>query len=268
MPKYWEKFSENRVKIDDSDEKIAKKELNMRICAEKYPYFFQYRYLSMKTDYDEYKKTADSKSLGLFGKTVRELKRSVERTEDEQMFLDNYDKYCPMDESRGVQNRICWAVEDDIDEYKTRKISGISCKTLLDESNINYDFLDVIKNMCDEFTAESNKQVTKYFTTDQADEVTKSVSELLSLYVDEMYKVCSDESELCDILIELCYNQGYNKEILWRACESVLISRLLSISGEYVTYPQITQDIQVEPQFVCKGRRYTIETIEGGSLDE
>jgi len=265
MPPEWEKFKANYIKDGDSDEEIERKLFNSRICAEKYPYFFQYRYLSMKRDYDTYKNSANSISISKFNKTVAEIKNCSDISEEERLFLEKYNTYCPMDESPGVQNRICWAVENNIDSFKTKKIEGISCLDVLNCGNICENSLIRVRVLCEEFKKEVQNQAKKYIKINQKDgDFYKNSTEMLDFYVSEMYKICPNEEELCDILIKLCYKEGYNKEILWHACGDVVASRFLNGSNGVIRYPECITGNDIEPLFVCCGKKYTMKTIHRG----
>lgn len=267
MPTEWEKFSACRIKDSDSEDDIARKNFNMSICAEKYAYFFQYRYLSMKRDYDAYKNTANNTAIVKFNKTINEMKNCSNLTEEEAVFMDKYKNNCPMDESHGVQNRICWAVEREFDNFKTKKVDGISCLNVLNMSNINYDLYDAVKILCDDYKSEVHKQSKKYIKNNVTDgDAVKSSTDILNYYVSEMYKICSNEDELCDILIDICYIKGYNKEIVWTACGDVIASRLVMNGDEVLKYPKCINGTTAEAQFTCCGNKYIIDTIERGEL--
>lgn len=267
MPSEWEKFKANRIKDTDSDEEIEKKQFNMTICAEKYPYFFQYRYLSMKRDYDAYKSTANTIAITNFNKTIEEMRNCPDLTEEERIFMEKYKKNCPMDESHGVQNKICWAIEREFDNFKAIKPVGISCLSVLNYQNINENLKKEVEFLCKEYKNEIKKQSKQYIKYNLNDnDVSKSSTEILNCFVAEMYKICSNESELCDILIDLCYNSGYNKEIVWSACGDVIATRLLDSSSNTIRYPKCVDEEDIEPHFICVGKKYVMNEIQKGEI--
>ena len=44
---------------------------------------------------------------------------SQNKTEEEEMFITNYEKYMPISRAPGTMNRICWRIED---EFKTTNV--------------------------------------------------------------------------------------------------------------------------------------------------
>lgn len=265
MPSEWERFKVNKVKDDDSDEEIDRKNFNMRICAEKYPYFFQYRYLSMKRDYDLYKNTANNTSISKFNKTIDEMKNSEVLTEEESIFLDKYNNNCPMDESHGVQNRICWAVEREFDKFKTYKPNGISCISVLNYDNIKENLHKEVRFLCKKCKEDIKNQAKKFIKNNISDgDASKTSIEIIEYYVMEMYKICPNEDDLCDILIDLCYNFGYNKQILWTACGDVIANRLFDKNNGVVRYAKCVDESFNEPSFICCGKKYVMKTVEKG----
>ena len=66
MPKEWFDYKVNIIKDEDSDETKFKKELNLRILANKQPYFFIYNYKESKRKYMRYINLSNIKSKILF----------------------------------------------------------------------------------------------------------------------------------------------------------------------------------------------------------
>ena len=241
----------------------------MRVCAERYPYFFQYRYLSMKRDYDAYKNTANNTAISKFNKTVEEMKKSDSLTEEEAVFLDKYKNNCPMDESPGVQNRICWAVEKEFDEFKTYKPQGISCLSILNYANINDNLHKEVRFLCEMCKDDIKKQAKNFIKHNISDgDASRTTSEIIKYYTSEMYKICPNEDELCDILIDLCYNFGFNKEILWVSCGDVIANRLLDKNNGTIRYAKCIDGTLDEPNFICCGKKYVMRIIKDGEQYE
>ena len=72
---------------------------------------------------------------------------------------------------------------------------------------------------------------------------------------------CPNEEILCDILIDLCYNEAikdkYSKDILWTACGNVIVDRLLKSHDYKMRYPSKSDD----PDFICCGVGFEMKEI-------
>ena len=80
---------------------------------------------------------------------------------------------------------------------------------------------------------------------------------LLQNLVENLHTNCTNENELCDILVDLCYGGGVSKQILWKACGEILIERLLKKNNYKMSYPQRT----THGEFWCQGVQYTMKEI-------
>lgn len=259
----WYVWSANKIDYEnDSDEEIERKLFNQKICAHKKPYFFQYNYLSLKRDYDKYVKTAQENAISIYKKTLDELLQSDCLTEEEQKFVSNYKKRLPLDISPSVMNRICWAIEKETNDLNFFSSSEYTCYNL--HTNVPYDtkIYEIIKLICDNYRAAIKKESKNILTQNESSsEFTQNTSEVLEYYIKEMYTQCPNEEILCDILIDLCYNETiknkYSKEILWAACGNVIVDRLLKSHNYKMRYPIKSDD----SDFICCGTGFKMQEI-------
>ena len=268
----WYVWSANKIDYEnDSEEEIERKKFNQKICAHKKPYFFQYNYLSLKRDYDKYVKTAKENAISIYKKTLEEMLQSDNLPDEEQKFIENYKKKLPLDVSPSVMNRICWAVERETDNLKFFNPSDYNCYNLYTGVPYNQEIYDVIKIICDNYRNSIKKESKNILTKNESSsEFARNTSEVLEYYIKEMHIQCTNEEVLCDILIDLCYNDNkndkYSKEILWAACGNVLIDRLLKSHNYKMRYP-IKSD---NPDFICCGTGFKMQEImcKDGEEDE
>lgn len=113
VPNEWLKASLNKPNDEDNDDVLQDKEINRNIAAEIKPWFFIYRYSELKSELDKYIKSVKKNCKIRFAKTLEDLYKSEEKTEDEQSFIYNYEKYMPISRAPGTMNRICWRIEDE-----------------------------------------------------------------------------------------------------------------------------------------------------------
>ena len=268
----WYVWSANKIDYEnDSDEEIERKKFNQKICAHKKPYFFQYNYLSLKRDYDKYVKIAQENAISIYKKTLDEMLQSDSLTDEEQKFIENYKIRLPLDISPSVMNRICWAVEKETDNLNFFNSSDYSCYNLHTGMLYNKEIYDVIKIICDNYRNSIKKESKNILTKNEnSSEFVQNTSEILEYYIKEMYIQCSNEEVLCDILIDLCYNDikkdKYSKEILWAACGNVIIDRLLKSNNYKMRYPVKSDN----PDFICCGTGFKMQEIicKDGEEDE
>ena len=73
MPKSWYDRSANRITDEMTEEEIERCEFNMRILADKKPYFMRYIYPDVMTEYNDYIKNTNRKAVREFRKTIGDL---------------------------------------------------------------------------------------------------------------------------------------------------------------------------------------------------
>ncbi len=259
----WYVWSANKIDYEnDSEEEIERKRFNQKICAHKKPYFFQYNYLSLKRDYDKYVKIAQENAISIYKMSLDELLQSDYLTEDEQNFVENYKRNLPLDVSPSVMNKICWAVERETNNLSFFDQSEYTCYNLHTSAAYNQEIYDVIKLICDNYRSAIKKESKNILTQNEnSSEFAQNTSEVLEYYIKEMRIQCPNEEILCDILIDLCYNEAikekYSKEILWTACGNVIVDRLLK-SHDYTMRCPVKSD---NPDFICCGTGFEMKEI-------
>lgn len=268
----WYVWSANKIDYDnDSVEEIERKKFNQKICAHKKPYFFQYNYLSLKRDYDKYVKTAKENAISIYKKTLDNMLQSDSLNNEEQKFIENYKKRLPLDISPSVMNRICWAVERETDNLNFFNSSDYNCYDLYTGVPYNKEIYDTVKLICNNYRDSIKKESKNILTKNESSaEFTQNTSDVLEYYIKEMHIQCPNEEILCDVLIDLCYNNEkkdkYSKEILWAACGNVIVDRLLKSHNYKMRYPMKSDN----PDFICCGTGFKMQEIicKDGEEDE
>lgn len=255
----WYVWTANKVDPEvDDEEEIERKKFNQSICAHKKPYFFQFNYLSLKRDYDKYVNTAKENAVSLFKKSLDELLNSNSLTEDEQLFVDNYYRKLPLDESPSVMNKICKRVEAETDGFRYGTDGDFSCLDIM-TSREHDDIYCIIENICKKYKSVIKKESDKLLSENEdVSDFYDNIEIVIDGLVEEMYQHCPNETTLCDILIDLCYEYGYPKEIVWTTCGEEIINRLLEAHDGKLTYPVQSNT----PEFMCSGIGYEMREIE------
>ena len=267
MPKSWYIFSENIIKDDDSDEIIAQKTLNQRLCAAKKPYFFGYNYPTLKQEYDAYVRDTNDHVQSITGKNIRDLlKNDGNLPENEQKILDFYKKRLPLDVSPSTMNRICWAIEDEFDGVDA--FENVDFDYTIYKSGINYSLEDyeLIKLKCDGYKQKKRELNKKKFVEHESEEESfaDQMMKLNSDLEESCYSICSNEQVLCEILLDICYRDGIDVSIVWNLCGDVIVDKLVNKSGKY-RYPE--QDLNGD--FSFGGIKFVMkDVIVGGGMDD
>lgn len=263
MPKSWYIWSENIIKEDDPDDIIAKKKLYQNICAHKKPYFFQYNYSSLRSEYLNYKKQANENCLSFFGKTLDDLLFSESLSEDEKRFICTYKNKMNLDFSPSTMNRICWEIEKIFDTINWPQDSLFDYNIL--KSNIDYSIQDYsnIKKLCKNYQSDCMTAFKNKNKDDESEEV--DVDQLLILLEQNINEIVPNQEIQCDILLDLCYKDGINKQVVWTICGDVIVKNLLNTHHNVMQYPKKCDS----GEFWCGGNQFTMETfVYGGDINE
>ena len=261
MPLHWYIDKENVIKEEDNDEIRAKKALNHLLCASKKPYFFAYNYQSLKAEYDEIMQNINSKLVNMFKKTYKEMKNSTNLTENEQKMLNLCAKRINLDLSPSTMNRICLAVEDNFDGVDL--FNDVDFDYSIYKSNVDYSIItyNQIKDLCKDYLQKLRQINKKRVIEDQDDEEYYADKEqMIMLLSEKCEEVCSNNKELCDILLDLCYIEGLNKNIVWNICSNTIVDNLLEKNNFLLTYPEKSSN----GDFDCCGYSFINKTIKIG----
>lgn len=234
MPKTWYVKSANRIKEDDSDEIIAKKEFYNRICSNKKPYFFMYNYTNLKTEYKNYESEADFVTTVKFGKHINELLNSEDLTQEEAEYVKFFYKYAPLDCSPGTINRICWQLErifDNQDEIKDNFFDYSILKSGIQYSKQNYN---QVKYIYEEY-----KKTTKRIAQElnEGEEFSTCMQNAVDAFKEQCEALCIPNKELCDIVLDICYLSNNSKQFAWDICGDIIVENLLEKNNNEFFFP-------------------------------
>lgn len=270
LPKSWWTPKENVIKDDDSPEEIRRKKLYMEICASKKPYFFGYNYLGLKKEYDTYRKNDEENSMAMYKMPLDVLLDRYENGQlDDEMaikFAENHLKYCNLDMSKSTMNRICWAIEDEFDDVDLFRDVYFDYNILKSGKEYDKKTYDSVKLICKSYKPNIKLAVKRavYEIPSEQEEQYADIDMILHKLIEDLYHQCNDMEMLCDILVDLCYGERFNKQILWSACSDEILNRLLKSHDYQMTYPQK----DVNGDFWCQGVRYSMATIIKKEEDE
>lgn len=244
MPKYWYDKSACNKLPEDTEEQRHFKELCLRIVAENKPYFMKYVYPDLMAKYNKYIKDTNSKCIREFKMSIVDLIQKPNKTIPEKEFLDYYKRLMPVGDNGCIINRIAWLFEDTFKSYlseyiKTKEFDYSILKSGVEYSKNDYQKIAKIKSEYDD-TVKYYQQLANKQRLDK-DEVSVNRNMMLLKFKSKCEKICSNEKELCDIVIDLCYSSSKSKQFAWDICGEVIIENLLEKNGYTTNYPVLVK---------------------------
>lgn len=265
VPKEW--LNPRMFKIEEGDDEVAicDKQINANIAAEIKPWFFIYRYSQLKSELDKYMKSVKSNCKIRFGKDINTLYTTENKSEEEEAFIYNFEKYMPVSRAPGTMNRICWRIEDEFTTTNVLSNVSFDCSILKSDAIYTQDEYDDIKQLYDEY----NKNMQLFLKQKKQnefgdDEVGFDIVHLKDVFVDECNKVCPDTETLANIVIDLCYMSNKNKTFAWDVVGEQIFKNVLKNNRFMIRYPIKDDDGDIE---FC-GNKFSLHTQQiGGDSD-
>ncbi len=265
VPKEWLNPRLFKIEEDDDEATICEKQIDANIAAEIKPWFFIYRYSQIKSELDKYEKSVKSNCKIRFGKSLETLYASNDRTEEEEAFIYNYEKYMPVSRAPGTMNRICWRIED---EFKTTNVLpnvDFDYSILKSDAEYTQEEYDAVKQLYEEYNKtmqlflkglknnDSSKEDRDAFTTKLAEDFSNVCS-----------AVCCNIEVLTNILLDICYTSSKNKSFAWDIAGEQIFNNVLKNNNYVIQYP--VKDEYGNIGF-C-GNKFSLHTQQiGGDLD-
>ena len=245
MPKYWFKRNQcvkkddfNKPLLDESGQ-VIRDEYLLNICADKKPYFMIYRYPEVKKDYTSYQEKNNIKAMQLFGCTLEELLNKDELTENEKTFIKWYHTKLPVGVSNCAMNKICWYIEKEMKNYKSKlKKDGsfdyTKLKVKMNMTKKNKEayalYYPLLFELCNMYvgkiasfkTNSSNAINDKEIAVNNRNDLRKWIKQ-------EAKEICPDDKLRLNIILDLCYGQKNNKQFCWDTVGKLIIEHLEEI---------------------------------------
>lgn len=244
MPEYWYSVRDNIIKDGDDEQTIQMKNFNRKITASNKPYFMTYVYPSLRTQNNTYNSNSDNGALMRFGiygiRSIDDLYNYEPKTPEmiESLRLHEQKVGC----NPCVVNKICWIFEKTFNGYLSKKYeqpefdySILKCN--VEYSKKNYDEVFAIyKDYQRRLDAFQKKMRTERIDTFECWQQRK-------IFVDKFKRdcetVCTNEYELCDIVLDICYKAEKTKQFAWDICGEVILENLLENNNRIIHYPQL-----------------------------
>lgn len=247
MPSYWYSIRDNIVKDGDDEKTAARKNFNRKIAAANKPYFMTYVYPALKTQNNTYNTNSDNGALMRFGsygiRSIEDLYNYEPKTKEMIECLRLHEEM--VGRNACVVNKICWIFEDVFNGYLSKKYTQPEFDYNILKCNVEYSK----KNYEDIFALykEYQKRVEAFRRKKRTEKLSSLENwEKKKVFVDWFKKeceiICSNENELCDIVLDICYKTEKSKQFAWDICGDVILDNLLKNKGGIIHFPQLVND--------------------------
>lgn len=248
MPEYWYSVRDNMPKENDTEDDLKEKEFNLKITAANKPYFMTYVYPKLKKQNRNYIKNSDYGAIMRFSsygiQSVQDLYDYEPKTPEMTEYLNYYEKYIPVGNNACIVNRICWVFEDIFGSYAAAKRYIPPFDYSILKSNVEYskkNYNDILSIYND-----YQKRIDNYMKTKRTEKQDNNS------YFDEHYKfvesfkrkceeICTNEDELCDIVVDICYSAEHSKQFAWDVCGEKIIENLLKRNNYIIHFPKLAE---------------------------
>lgn len=244
MPREWYSPCALRAFESDSPEQARRKERQQELLADKKPYFMCYLYEQERKRYRTYVENANRKSLMEFGVCLHDLRGKQARTSEESALLEEYDRRMPLGVAPCLLNRLCWRMEAEFDELLRRRPKRTAFDPALLKSGVfcSENRKKAVASLYEAYTREVQQFKRRCARAYLREEEAAGARELLlDQFRRESAAACPNEKELCDILIDLCYQGSRSKQFVWDLCGEVILWNLLEKNGGIIRYPAPNQ---------------------------
>lgn len=265
MPVYWYDRFALKKPDGDSPEELARYELCRSIVADRKPYFMRYVYPTLMKEYNSYVQSANTKCIFEFRKSIDEL---MEMSEDEltdrqREFLRFYRMKMPVGTHDCVMNRICRRVEAVIGEAAEDNRRGPAFDYSVMKSGVEYSkrahdaILDLYRKHNEQLRAAEVQNANRPY---EKETNTGLISAINDYFCAEAEKLCANQSQLSEILLDICYKNNKSKQFVWDAVGDSVVDGMLERNGGALRYPVLDPDGDVE----YGGEKYGMIKLEVG----
>lgn len=264
MPKGWYDQSANKFKEEDSIEEHERKQKYQKLCANKKPYFFIYNYITEMQSYKKYQEKYELQSYQYWCMSLQDLINLENKNEEQQAFVDSYFKYIPVDMSMSTMNKICFKIEKYMEDFKLKKREPFDFSILKSGRQYNIKLKQQIENLYKKYKHSIKTLVLECndnCVIEEAPEYNDYKDAIFDWFNEQSHLICPDDTELCDILVDICYSGRNQKELVWALCGETIVNNLLKHSCGQLTFPE---QVSYNGDFEYMGKQFVMKTIMVG----
>ena len=267
MPIEWYQRKPNVITEEDDEATQKRKRFNQCLLVDKKPYFFAYVYPTMGKEYRQYLSTANRKALFQFGislETLLHKEKTGELTEEEAQFLHYFHLQQPLSLNPCVMNQICWKIEQAFDGWLPQQAKEVPFDHTVLKSDKAYSNTTYrkVKELYELYIkmVERAKTSHKTFKKQSNEQHQLEMMKIRVNFKNEALKLCSNEEELCNMMLDFCYGNRKSKRFVWDTFGEQIIENLKSKHDAF-SFPVQSPD----GDFWFKGLRFKmVEKPLGG----
>ena len=199
----------------------------------------KYVYPDLRAKYRKYRKDINSKCIREFKMPLEHLLQKPDPSVSEKEFIDYYKKLMPVGDQPCIINRIAWLFETTFQSYhgtiaNAKPFDYSILKSGAAYSKSDYQKIAKIKSEYEDAVKYYQQLANKQRL--EKDEIRTNRTVLLSLFQEKCAKICPNEKELCDIILDLCYTSNQSKQFAWDICGETIIENLLEKNNNTINY--------------------------------
>lgn len=263
MPSYWYNMRDNLIRNDDSESDRKLKKFNQKIAAYRKPYFMIYVYPNLKSRNNRYTKNSNNGVLMRFAsygiKNVNDLVNYEPKTNEMVECLSRYNDL--VGSNPCTVNRICWLFENEFGTM-SQKIGKTDFDYSILKSNVPYlqsDY-DAILKVYKKYKSRLDSYYNKISSVkSDSFDIMQQLHFFRNDFKRQCEMICSDEKQLCDIIIDICYKNENSKQFVWDIVGHTILDNLLKAHDYYMTYPEMKDD---EGEFRYCGMEFDMKKIK------
>ena len=170
----------------------------------------------------------------------------------------------PVYDNETVMNKISHKLEEEFQDMMNKRISYEDFDYTV-YMNKNIQVNKDVKKELERLYKESKKEQIKYHSTKnfydvngEKDSASERTQKLVEYFKIEAFKICNNEDELCNAIVEICYSKkNSSKQFAWSVCGKTMLKNLYNNTGnkQYI----ITKDSDGELEYV--GKKYKVEVV-------
>lgn len=217
MPLFWK----DKSKCDNDFDKS--------IVSDRKPYFMTYIYPKEMKSYRNFVEVTNQNAIVNFGITMDELLNKDSFTEDEEKFIEYYNKFFPVTMGDCIMNKICRLVENEFDGFIQERMSKEFDVSILKNNEVSYTRkqYECVEKVYEEY----KKSIRDILVHDTYKKTSKEDNAMYTSLFKKEFKekamnACKNKDKLCNIVIDLCYSNKNSKQFAWDCCYETIINNI------------------------------------------
>ena len=258
MPKYWHDAASIRHDENMDDETKA---FNLKVVADRKPYFMRYIYPALMKEYNAYVKNTNMKSICEFRMPITELLQlsDDQLTEEQRRFIFYYWKRMPVGVHDCVMNRICRIVEEAFSTGNAENEHMFDYTIMKSGASYHKDQYYAMEKLLKAYNEKmSELSMRNDFCASNSDELSEYITHIQNEFREKAAGISSNDEQFCDIILDLCYRKSGTKQFAWDMAAGLIVKNLLVKNSNKLSYPIADPDGDI----TYMGDRYSMTMME------